>query len=90
MFPRNASGSRRYRAPLVVTGRAFFVDAAANTNPKAVTAMRLTQTNQDEPGKPRFKSFDFSAMHPDQSLTEEMVCAFLCLSRSTVRKKIKA
>jgi predicted DNA-binding transcriptional regulator AlpA len=51
--------------------------------------MHHIQTSPEEPGKPRFTYFDFSTLHPDQSLTEEMVCAFLCLSRSTVRKKIK-
>lgn len=37
----------------------------------------------------RAELYDFSNLHPDQSLTEEMVCVFTCLSRSTVRKKIK-
>lgn len=33
-------------------------------------------------------TFDFSRLHPDQNMTEAEVCAFLRLSRGTVRNKI--
>ena len=36
----------------------------------------------------RRKSFDFSGLHPDQNMSEEMVCEFVCLARSTIREKL--
>lgn len=51
--------------------------------------MNKLETISGQSVKPRAEPYDFCNLHPDQSMTEEMVCAFLCLSRSTVRKKIK-
>lgn len=50
--------------------------------------MSQVDPNEEQLGAPS-KPVDFSRLHPDQAMTEEMVCTFLCLSRSTVRKKIK-
>lgn len=35
----------------------------------------------------RKRELDFSKLHPDQNLTEEEVCEFLAMSRSSVRNK---
>jgi predicted DNA-binding transcriptional regulator AlpA len=34
------------------------------------------------------RELDFSKLHPDQNLTEEEVCHFLAMSRSSLRNKI--
>ena len=35
------------------------------------------------------RNIDFSTLHPDQNMTEEEVCCFLSISRSTLRNKLK-
>lgn len=34
------------------------------------------------------RELDFSKLHPDQNLTEEEVCEFLAISRSSLRNKL--
>ena len=36
----------------------------------------------------RQRELDFSKLHPDQNLTEEEVCDFLAMSRSSLRNKL--
>lgn len=57
------------------------MNSAMKTSPPAIAASRR--------GKRKRRRIDFSALHPDQNLTEEEVCEFLALCRSSVRNKLK-
>jgi predicted DNA-binding transcriptional regulator AlpA len=55
------------------------------------SALKTTNSANLGPTKRRkreSRNLDFSKLHPDQNLTEEEVCQFLAMSRSSLRNKL--